>query len=384
MDICALNPFFYPYMGGTEKVLMEVYSRLSKDHNITLISGMPRHMHLAKREEINGISVVRLKTDYIDLPGLPIPFPLMHGIRDAIKSSDADLYHINNRYLYYWDTLSAILQKKERMAITIHNALPKGIDFWTDSMGLLYDIAWGRRIMHKADLITGVSKNTVATTVPAKDMHKAKVIYNGINIDMFKPRRGRGHVSDRYASTYGGHAIKILTNGRLVPQKGQIYLINALKMFIDDGNDASLTIIGTGPMHDTLMKLSKKLGIGDRIRIISGIDENELPYYYNAADLFVLPSTYEPGSIALIEAMASGTPAIATRIGGIPELMGRCGLYVKPKDSYDIYKKLNFFIDNKRAMSRLAKDAHSRAIENHDWDKIALRYAETFEKAVRR
>ena len=384
MDICALNPFFYPYMGGTEKVLMEVYSRLSKNHNITLISGMPRHMRLAKREEINGISVVRLKTDYIDLPGLPIPFPLMHGIRDAVKKSDADIYHINNRYLYYWDTLSAIMQKKERMAITIHNALPKGIDFWTDSMGLLYDVAWGRHIMHKADLITGVSKNTVATTVPAKYMHKAEAIYNGINIDMFKPRKMRGHVLNRYALTYGGHDIRILTNGRLVPQKGQIYLLNALKMFIGDGNDAALTIIGTGPMQNTLIKLSKKLGIGDRVRIISGIKEGELPYYYNAADLFVLPSTYEPGSIALIEAMASGTPAIATRIGGIPELMGKCGLYIKPKDSYDIYKKLNFFIDNTGVMSKLAKDAHSRAIENHNWDKIALRYANAFEKTLQR
>ena len=384
MDICALNPFFYPYMGGTEKVLMEVYSRLSKDHNITLISGMPRHMRLAEREEINGISVIRLKTDYADMPGLPIPFPFMHGICDAIKRSDADIYHINNRYLYYLDTLSAIMQKRKRMAITIHNALPKGIDFWTDSIGLLYDMAWGRRIMHKADLITGVSKNTVATTVPVKDMHKAKAIYNGINIDMFKPRGRHERILDRYASAYGGHAIKILTNGRLVPQKGQIYLLNALKMFIDDGNDASLMIIGTGPMQNALIKLSEKLGISDRMQIISGIHEKELPYYYNAADLFVLPSTYEPGSIALIEAMASGTPAIATRIGGIPELMGRCGLYVKPKDSYDIYKKLNFFIDNKRVITRLAKDAHSRAIENHDWDKIAPQYAKAFERVVRR
>ncbi len=384
MDICALNPFFYPYMGGTEKVLMEVYSRLSKYHNITLISGMPRHTHLPVREEINGISVIRLDTRYIDLPGLPIPFPLMHGIRDAIAKSNADIYHINNRYLYYRDTLKAISQKGKKMAITIHNALPKGIDFWTDSMGLLYDAAWGRRIMHKADLITGVSKNTVATTVPKEDMHKTEAIYNGINIHMFKPRDRHAKELKKYASMYGGHDIRILTNGRLVPQKGQIYLLAALKMFVDEGNDASLMIIGAGPMQNALLKLSKKLKIDDRMRIISGIDEGELPYYYNSADIFVLPSTYEPGSIALIEAMASGTPSIATRVGGIPELMGRCGLYIKPKDSYDIYKKLNFFIDNNKVISRLKKDAHSRAVANHNWDRIAMKYNEAFERTAQR
>ena len=71
-----LNPYFYPYNGGTEKVLLEVYSRLAKRNNITVITSVAAKRNKPSVEEISGIKVVRLKATSTRLPTLPMPFLL--------------------------------------------------------------------------------------------------------------------------------------------------------------------------------------------------------------------------------------------------------------------------------------------------------------------
>src|SRR5208283_6024126 len=97
MDICVLNPFFYPYSGGTERVLLEVYSRMARKHNVTVISANLDGGRKDSVGYVKGIRVVRLKTRHIAFPGLPMPFPVMLGLREALQRESAQLYHINNR-----------------------------------------------------------------------------------------------------------------------------------------------------------------------------------------------------------------------------------------------------------------------------------------------
>ena len=169
--------------------------------------------------------------------------------------------------------------------------------------------------------------------------------------------------------------------GLSTQQKGQAYLIRAVAELIKEGNDVRLLIIGKGPMYNWLYKYASRLKIADRFEIISGIPEEEIPYYYNASDLFVLPSLYEPAGMALIEAMACGVPSIATRVGGMPEMGQDTVSYSKPRD----YASIKEAIMNCLTDSKNARDRASRAIslvkKRNDWDIIAKEYEDCFLKA---
>ena len=379
MEICVLNPYFYPYFGGTEKVLLEIYKRLSKKNNITVITSSVGSE--PGETTFEGIKILRLKTVQRTLPHLPLPLASMEGLNAAIEKTAADIYHINNRYQYFSSTINTIKNKTSgKLALTIHNSLPKGIDPITDFGGLAYDIFWGRKIMKRADVITAVSKNAMETTVPIKFRKKSYVIFNGIDYKSFMPAMDSGRVAKTRASMgFEKDGILLISNGRLTRQKGHSYLIRAVAELDRIGKPANLFIIGRGPMESRLMELAKNLGIQDKVRISNGIGEEDLPYYYNAADMFVFPSLYEPAGMAMLEALSCGTPTIATEIGGIPEALQNYGEYIKIKDVKSITNAIMKVSSDIWHYRKLAIECRENVIKReHDWDSIAKRYEEAF------
>ncbi len=381
MDLCVLNPYFYPYSGGTEKALLEIYSRLARRHNVCVVSAGLKPGEETHVDMVMGIRVIRLKTRYIRIPGLPLPFLAMEGVSKYIAKEGADIYHINNRYQYFFNAVSAVKGAGGRLAVTIHNSLPRGIGPMTDAGGLVYDLALGRRTIHSADVITGVSRNAIETPGPRRDRGRSRVVYAGVDYRLFRKRTERDRHVRGIALKLGLDRPMVLGNGRLVQQKGLAYLIDAVAGM---KNEADLVVIGRGPMERALYRRAKARNLRNRFRIVSGIPEGELPYYYNAARAFVLPSLYEPAGIALLEALSSETPAIATRTGGIPEMMGRCGLYTRPKDINGIGERIDFVLSNGARAAKMAAAGRRRMVERHDWNRIARRYEELFEMATRR
>ena len=387
MDICVLNPFFYPYSGGTERVLYEVYRRLAKRHNVTVISGAPENRNKESVEQMNGIRIVRLKTTHIGFPFVPMPFPIMQGLPKAIQKERADLYHINNRYLYFYNTINAIKRIKKTLALTLHDAMPRNIDTITDGGGYIYDVVWGRRLMQYADVITAVSKNTLDTTVPKEYKERAYVIYNGVNTGVYRRRKrgNRGVAKVRRSLGIDGNTINIMNNGRLVAQKGQVYLLRAAAALMKERKDLDLNLmmIGRGYLKETLTYMASDLGMSGRFGIFTGIEERELPYYYNAADIFVSASLYEPASLSVMEALASEVPVAATKVGGVPEMMGGCGTYVRPKSISGMKEGIERLIDNRNKARKLALEGRKLMKKEHDWDKIASEYEHRFEATIR-
>ncbi len=370
MDICILNPFFYPYNGGTEKVLLEIYKRLAKKHNITVLSAA--FPGSGGDTEKFGIRIVRLKSRYINLPGLPLPWPLMEGLNDAVARVDADVYHINNRYLYYPGALGAIKSTGARLLLTLHNALPKGIDPLTDAGGLLYDLIWGREVMRRADRIVGITKSVLNTTVPKQMSYKSKVIYNGVDAERFKSRNGNSRVK-KLREDIGGEEI-ILNVARFTGQKGQTYLLRAFSEIAKERNRAKLVMIGNGPLKKRLRRETERLGIGRNVLMLSDVKEEALPLYYDSADAFALPSLYEPASLALLEALSSGVPTVASKVGGIPEMMKDCGLYSRPRDHKSIQKAMDTLLSERNLSRRLSESGRRLMRREHDWDRIANEY----------
>jgi glycosyltransferase involved in cell wall biosynthesis len=384
MDICVLNPFFYPYNGGTEKVLVEVYRRLAKKHNITVLSAVLYPGDRKQVDELFGITVARLPSKYFNIPMLPLPFVQMKGLSEAIKKTRADIYHINNRYQFFSNNVNAIRSVDGKIAITIHNSRPKNIGLFTDSAGLVYDVASGRRLISEADLITGISKNTIMTTVPKKSLRKSHVVYNGVDFTRFCPRSENSKMRS-IRKRLSLHDNVILNNGRLIPQKGQRYLMKAFARFsAKQKDDFSLLIIGRGYLYDYLAELAEKLGISDRFQMVTNISEEDIPLYYNLSSAFVMPSTYEPASVALLEGLSSGVPTIASRVGGIPEMMKDGGLYVRPRKVEDIERQLRNVFNGKADINENVKKGRKIIIKEHNWDDIAKTYEKLFEETVKR
>jgi glycosyltransferase involved in cell wall biosynthesis len=172
-----------------------------------------------------------------------------------------------------------------------------------------------------------------------------------------------------------------MCNGRFIPQKGQIYLLRALSLISKGGETPNLLLLGKGPMRPELTNTAERLGINLEIR--SDIGDDKLPYYYSSCDLAAAPSLYEPASLAVLESMACELPVIASRIGGLPEMVGKYGIYTEPKSPRSIAAALAQVLSNPKKSARMGRMGRRHVIRNHSWDVIAKKYEELFLNTVK-
>lgn len=155
--------------------------------------------------------------------------------------------------------------------------------------------------LREADGVIAVSRD-LANNAAKLGASRIRVIYDGVDADLFSPR-GERQASDRTRP-------QVLFVGNLVPVKQVDLLLDAMADL-----DADLTIIGDGPMRKSLEDRAN-----GRTRFLGAMPLAELPRYYHAADLFVLPSRSEGVPNVLLEASACGVPWVASNVGGIPEI----------------------------------------------------------------
>lgn len=169
----------------------------------------------------------------------------------------------------------------------------------------------------------------------------------------------------------------ILTVSRLSGEKGLEFL---LKAFSDlNRPDLDLIIIGDGPLKKQLTAMCQSHNIADRVIFKGEMRHDKLLAWYNAADLFCLPSLREGCPNVVIEALACGTPVVASNVGGIPDLVtsDNCGYLVPPADSEALSKALE------RA---LAADWNSKVIASvgsaRSWEQVAESVIDVFERIL--
>lgn len=155
---------------------------------------------------------------------------------------------------------------------------------------------------------------------------EVKVIHCGVDLSRFS------FVPDRIQ--HDGMPLRMLNVGRLVPIKAQDVLLDALDIVRRQGVYFRMDVIGGGELHDALVSQCEALGLCDLVTFHGAQPEAVVRSYLAKADLFVLSSRSEGLPVACIEALAVGTPVVATRIFGIPELIadGESGLLVPPNE----------------------------------------------------
>ncbi len=239
-----------------------------------------------------------------------------------------------------------------------------------------------RKSCEKADKVVAVSRHLAREVV--KYYHipedKVDVVYNGVDLERFS-----AHVGVEEARAQLGldaFDYVFLYVGRFFGRKGVEYLIKAFASLPKQLGGGALVLVGDGPLESKLRRLSKELGVEDRVRFSTMVPENLLPTYYHACDALVLPSTYEPLGIVLLEAMACGKPVIATKVGGIPEIVdGEVGFLVEPRSIEALSAAMEAIASDASLAKRLGEAGRRRA-ELFSWDRAAEEMYGVYERVL--
>ena len=178
------------------------------------------------------------------------------------------------------------------------------------------------KVIRSADSIVAFSRHERDAMIRfyGASGRKIAVIPCGVDVDLFRPldkemsRRRLGLQDERV----------VLYVGRLEPLKGVDILLKAVAQ-LERGESVKTLIVGGDLEEDQemtrLKSLSHRLGISDRVSFLGSLKQQELPFYYSAADICVVPSYYESFGLVALESMACGTPVIASRVGGLPTIV---------------------------------------------------------------
>ena len=210
----------------------------------------------------------------------------------------------------------------------------------------------------------------------------------GVDVSTFHPDvKGSKDIRERFCKK---GELMVLFVGRLVERKGPDYLVAAFQRVVKEVPNARLVMVGSGPMAGSLKNQASELGISDKIVFCGEIHNAELPKYYCAADIFVLPSIVdrhgdrEGQGVVYAEAMACKIPVIGTNTGGIPDVISRdVGLLVNEKDPDDLAKGIIRLLKDAKLRKMMGENAYKLVQNRFSWSGIANQYVDVFRKAVK-
>lgn len=372
MNALILNHEFPPVGGGAATATIQIARELSAlGASITVMT--TAYANLPKKETRDGYTIHRVPA----------------WRKERLESQPHEIIS----YLISVMGKSALFCAKDRPNL-VHTffGIPSGfIGYWLKKItGCPYLISFRGRDVHGGkDGITGLMK-----TISLPIWHSANacvansqglrqiaqhisptlevgVIPNGIDTQRFYP----GNASNDTVK-------KLLYVGRLEPYKGLDILLQALAQIPND--PWHLQMVGDGSLRHTLPKLAQELNLSERVSFEAHPPE-KMPAIYQQADLFVLPSIVEGMSNAVLEAMASGLPIVATRIPGSEELIldGQTGLLVPASSKEPLSAALSALLQNSDLRKTLSENARREA-ETRSWRSVAEAYLNLYTQIGRK
>lgn len=212
---------------------------------------------------------------------------------------------------------------------------------------------------------------------------KTVTLYNGVNLARFAPR---DQALARVGTGLPRGAKVVVAVAMLIPDKGIHHLIEAAAILVREFGvtDLCVAIVGEGQYRDSLERMADDLGVTGHVRFMGR--RSDVDVLVAASDVVAVPSLWaEAFGFIIAEAMAAGRPVVASRIGGIPELVEdrKTGLLVEPGDSLGLAAGIGELLRDPRLGARLAENALEQTRREFDVERQASRYADLFEEVMR-
>jgi len=170
------------------------------------------------------------------------------------------------------------------------------------------------------------------------------------------------------------NAVRLLSVGRLVQKKGLEFGVRAAAALQAANPKVQIdySIIGDGPLRDDLARLAEDLGAASTVRLVGARPSVEVMQWMHDADVYLLPSVMEQAGYVLLEAQASGLPVVATRVGGVPEMVreGRSALLVEPGDVRATVHALQRLLDQPDMWPRMGQAGRRHVEDQFDVGKL--------------
>ena len=299
---------------------------------------------------------------------MPATLLYLLSIIKAVKPEVVNLHYIGDNALF---CLAARRLLKFRLVVNIHGW---DIDSYANHSAPLRWVT--RRTLRVADRVLSNSADllTKAERICPAVKDKSEVVGNGVDVAKFDE-----------ASPFQHRQPYVLGVGRFVHKKGFDLLVRAFESVHKEWPGVGLLLAGDGEQRDECEKLTKALGLGDVVKFLGAVDQPKVRTLLKGCELFVLPSRQEPFGIVILEAMASRKPVVATRVGGVPEIIRHMGngILVKPESPEELGDAIILLFQDEALRSRLAAEWFETVKTRFTWDKVVDGYLEAYKAVLR-
>ena len=380
--LCVVTHTFLPHVGGIERVVYEQCKRLIQKQFEPMV--VTHRNYTEKNYVVDGINVQCYDSMNIGFRlGIPYAIPQITSLKTFLKTVKSnDLIHVHG-HPYLSSLIAAKIAKRygKPLVLTQHNTFIEYNNFW-DTVEKLNDLAIGKQVLKKVDKIIVVSNATRNYVLSlGAEPEKIRVLHNGVDVNRFRPLAG---VKEEMRKKLGisKDASVVLTVRRLVYKNGIDTLIESAKIAVEKNPRVFFLVVGKGPDFGKVKEKIEQLEIQENFRLTGFISDEALPFYYNVADFFVLPSKSGEGlPLVALEAMACGVPVIATNVGGISEVMEEGYGKLVPLNSPDSLAEAILEFSHSD-LSALKKGLRAMVEQKYSWDRNVEKLVEIYEELI--
>ena len=377
LGVAIFASSFYPHLGGVEELVGQLARRYDERGypTIVLTNRWPRH--LPEEENVDGVRVYRFP---MRTPGsgwrslltyVATSWRVTRKVNSFVSNERVGLVHVQCAGPNGLYALRAARKLSLPLVLTTQGEITM------DSSRLYqrsrFANSYLRRLCERARVVTAVSAKTAQDLISQVGFRPSdlRVIPNGTDVKVFGSAAPRVHARPYISAV-----------GRLVGQKGFDILIRSFGQA--ELPDLDLLIAGDGPQRDELAGLIEVLDLVGRVHLVGRLDRLGVAELHAGAEFFVLPSVADEGlPLACVEALAAGVPIVASRSGGIEELVdhGVEGLLVDMGNVDELTAALRTLSSDRELRSHMSSVARMRAAKL-DWDVIVEEYLDVFAAAI--
>jgi 1,2-diacylglycerol 3-alpha-glucosyltransferase len=352
MRILIAGETYFPASNGQAIFMVNLAEGLAR-HNHEVLAVVPSERGGAYQIDRNGVRIWAVQSAQwgsVHSGVLVSLFP-RKAVRHIFDSFQPDVVHINDHY-----PLARSVLREARLrgikAIGTNHFMPENIApyvRWLSRFEALFDWITWRWVLNgynRLDVATAPSKTAAGILVEQGLKVPVYPISCGVSLKRFRPDASLDRRECRQHFGLERDATVFVFVGRVDAEKRVDVLLRALHHLGRD--DIQLAVAGKGAARDDLETLARELNVGEQVRFLGYVPDEDLPKLLNCADIFVMPSEAELLSIATLEAMACGRPVLAARARALPELVkeGKNGYLFKPGDAREAAHYMGLLADD--------------------------------------
>ena len=399
MKIAHIVCTYPPYYGGMGNVVFQTISHLADlGHEVEVITPLYYHEEKKQTERFEDIDVGEHVEEQEELQdyGRRLKPSIQYGNAARLSKigkelDDFDLVHLHYPFFGTANLVRKWKLKNPNKPLVITYHMDTRAPGWKGLIFKYYSKFWMPRILNSADAIIASSfdyiESSDASEIFKKNKSKWHELPFGVDLERFAPREKQADLFERLG--LDEKIPTILFVGGMDKAhyfKGVPVLLRALQILKKNNTPVQAILVGEGELRSDFTMQANFSKLNKLVKFTGKVENSELPFYYNLADLLVLPSTSqnEAFGMVLLEAYASGVPVVATNLAGVRSVAKDGGVVVEPNNSTQLAEVISEFFSNQEDKQIWRKNVRKLAEEKYDWVGITKKLEGIYQQLAKK